>query len=90
MKAIHTITHDDSSDTASKTSDKIIDKTGNEMRQARTHTWALDTSPKHKSLQNLSIRVNPKVSEEVMHHAGVSQWRLASPFAHVQSHPSVI
>jgi dihydrodipicolinate reductase len=70
MEAIHTSTLDDSSGTANATSDKITEKTGNEMRQARTHTWAPDTSPKLKSLQNLSIRVNPEVIEEVMHHAG--------------------
>jgi hypothetical protein len=39
------------------------------MRQVWTHTWAPGTSPKHKSLQDLSIRVNPEVTEEVMHHA---------------------
>jgi hypothetical protein len=39
------------------------------MRQARTHTWAPDTSPKLKSLQDLSNRVNPEVIEEVMHQA---------------------
>jgi hypothetical protein len=38
MKAIHTDTHDDSSDTATKIGDKITKKTGNETRQARTHT----------------------------------------------------
>jgi hypothetical protein len=54
-----------------KTSDEITGKAGNEMRQVRTHTWALDTSPKLKSLQDLSIRVNPEVTEEVMHHAGL-------------------
>jgi dihydrodipicolinate reductase len=71
MEAIHTNTHDDSSGTANKTSDKITEKTRNEMRQARTHTWALGTSPKLKSLQELSIRVNPEVTEEVVHHAGL-------------------
>jgi hypothetical protein len=71
MKAIHTSTHDDSNGTISKTSDKITRKTGNEMRQARTHTWALGTSPKLKSLQDLSIRVNLEVTEEVFHHAGL-------------------
>jgi hypothetical protein len=55
----------------SKTSDKITGKAGNKMRQVRTRTWAPSTSPKLKSLQNLSIRVNPKVTEEVMHHAGL-------------------
>jgi hypothetical protein len=34
----HTSTHDDSNGTASKTSDKITGKTGNETRKARTHT----------------------------------------------------
>jgi hypothetical protein len=41
------------------------------MRQARTHTWAPGISPKLKSLQDLSIRVNPEVTEEIMHHAGM-------------------
>jgi hypothetical protein len=50
-----------------KTSDEITGKAGNEMRQ--THTWSPGTSPKLKSLQDLSIRVNPKVTEEIMHHA---------------------
>jgi hypothetical protein len=35
------------------------------MRQVRTHTWAPDISPKLKSLQHLSIRVNREVTEEV-------------------------
>jgi hypothetical protein len=52
-----------------KTSDEIIGKAGNEMRQAWTHTWACCTSPKLKSLQDLSNRVNLDVNEEVMHHA---------------------
>jgi hypothetical protein len=71
MEAIHSSTHDDSSGTANETSDKITRKTGNETRQERTHTWAPDTSPKLKSLQDLSIRVNPEVTEEVMHHVGL-------------------
>jgi hypothetical protein len=54
-----------------KTSDEITKKVENEMRQVMTHTWAPDTSPKFKSLQDLSIRVNPEVTEEVMHHAGL-------------------
>jgi hypothetical protein len=54
-----------------KTNDEITGKAGNEMRQAWTHTWAPGTSPKLKSLQDLSIRVNPEVTEEVMHHAGL-------------------
>jgi hypothetical protein len=34
-----------------------------------THTWTPSTSHKLKSLQDLSIRVNPEVIEEVVHHA---------------------
>jgi hypothetical protein len=71
MEAIHTSTHDDSNGTANKTNDKITGKTDNEMRQARTHIWAPGTSPKFKSFQDLSIRVNPEVTEEVVHHAGL-------------------
>jgi hypothetical protein len=54
-----------------KTSDEITGKAGNETRQVMTHTWAPDTSPKLKSLQDLSIRVNPEVTEEVVHHASL-------------------
>jgi hypothetical protein len=71
MEAIHTSTHDDSSATANETSDKITGKTGNKTRQARTHTWAPGTSPKLKSLQDLSIRVNPEVTKGVVHHTGL-------------------
>jgi hypothetical protein len=71
MEAIHTSTHKDSNGTANETSDKITGKTRNKTREAMTHTWAPGTSPKLKSLQDLSIRVNPKVTEEVMHHAGL-------------------
>jgi hypothetical protein len=71
MEAIYTSTHDDSSSTANETSYKITKKTGNEMRQARTHIWKPGTSPKLKYLQDLSIRVTPEVIEEVMHHAGL-------------------
>jgi dihydrodipicolinate reductase len=45
MEAIHTSNHDNISGTANETSDKITGKTGNETRQARTHTWALGTFP---------------------------------------------
>jgi hypothetical protein len=69
-EAILTSSHDNGSDTC-KTSDEITGKVGNEMRRVRTHTWAPSTSPRLKSLQDLSIRVNPKVTEEVMHHAGL-------------------
>jgi hypothetical protein len=71
VEAIHTSTHDDSSGTTNETSDKIIGKTGNDLRQARTRTWALGTSPKLKSFQDLSIRVNLEVTEEGMHHVGL-------------------
>jgi hypothetical protein len=54
-----------------KTSDEITGKAGNKIRQARTHTWAPGTSRKPKSMQDLSIRVNPEVNEEVVHHAGL-------------------
>jgi hypothetical protein len=71
MEAIHASIHHDISGTASEISDKITGKTGNEMRQVRTHTWAPGTSPKLKSLQDLSIRVNSEVTEEVVHHVGL-------------------
>jgi hypothetical protein len=54
-----------------KTSDEITGKARNQTRQVQTHTWAPGTSPKLKSLQDLSIRVNPEVTEEVMHHTGL-------------------
>jgi hypothetical protein len=54
-----------------KTSDEITRKARNETRQVWTHTWAPGTSPKLKSLQDLSISVNPEVTEEVMNHAGL-------------------
>jgi hypothetical protein len=71
MEAIHTSTHDDSSSIASETSGMITGKTGNKLRQARTQTWAPDTSPMLKSLQDLSIRVNREVPKVVMHHASL-------------------
>jgi hypothetical protein len=51
-----------------KTSDKITGKSRIKMRHVHTHTWVVDTSPKLKSLKDLSTRVNPKVTEKVMHH----------------------
>jgi hypothetical protein len=54
-----------------KTIDEITGETGNEIRQVRTHTWAPSTSPKLKSLQDLSIMVNPEVTEEFVHHTGL-------------------
>jgi hypothetical protein len=41
------------------------------MKQVMTNTWEPGTSPKLKSLEDLSIRVNPEVAEEVVHHAGL-------------------
>jgi hypothetical protein len=63
--------HDNGSDTTNETSDEITGKTGKEMRQARTNTWEPGISPNLKSLQDLSIKVNPEVTEEVAHHAGL-------------------
>jgi hypothetical protein len=54
-----------------KPCDEITGKAGNEMRQVRTHTWTSGTSPNLKSLQDLSIRVNLKVTEEVERHVGL-------------------
>jgi hypothetical protein len=54
-----------------KASDEITGKARNETRQVRTHIWAPGTSPKLKSLQDLSIMVNPKVTEEGMHHVSL-------------------
>jgi hypothetical protein len=54
-----------------KTSDEITGKAGNEMRQLQTHTWAPYTFPNLKSLQDLSISVNPKVTKEVVHYVGL-------------------
>jgi hypothetical protein len=54
-----------------KTNDEITEKIGHKTIQVRTHIWTPGTSPKLKSLQDLSIRVNPEVTEEVMHHTGL-------------------
>jgi hypothetical protein len=54
-----------------KASDEIAGKAENETRQVMTHTWAPGTSPELKSLQDLSIRVNPEVTEEVVHDASL-------------------
>jgi hypothetical protein len=54
-----------------KTSDEITRRARNKMRQVKTHTWAPGTSPELKSLQDLSFRVDLKVTEEVIHHAGL-------------------
>jgi hypothetical protein len=64
MEAILTGNHGNGSvRPTSKTSDEVTGKAGNATRQVRTHTWAPGTSPKLKSLHDLSIRVNPKVTE---------------------------
>jgi hypothetical protein len=54
-----------------KVCDEITKKARNETRQVRTHTWAPSSSPKLKSLQDLSIRVNLEVAKEVVHHVGL-------------------
>jgi hypothetical protein len=64
MEAILTSSHGNGSDMTNGQSDEITRKAGNETRQARTHTCAPDTSSKLKSLQDSSIRVNPKVTKE--------------------------
>jgi hypothetical protein len=71
MEAIHSSNQDNGSGTTNETSYKITGKAGNGMRQVRTHTWAPGISPKLKSLQDLSIRINPEVTEEVVQHAGM-------------------
>jgi hypothetical protein len=35
----------------------------------QVHTWVPGTSPKLESMQELSIRVNPEVTDVVVHHA---------------------
>jgi hypothetical protein len=73
------------------TSDATTGKAGYEMRWVRTHTWVPSTSPKLKSLQDWSIRVNPKVTEEVIHHAGL--WVIVGLHLHLHMckviHPSL-
>jgi hypothetical protein len=60
------------------------------MRQARTHTWAPGISPKLKSLQDLSIRVNSWSDRRGCASCwSMSRWMLAFPLAHLQSHPSI-
>jgi hypothetical protein len=71
LEAIHSSNQDNGSGTTNETSDKITEKAGNGTRQARTHTWAPDISSRLKSLQDLSIRVNPEVTEVVVHHASL-------------------
>jgi hypothetical protein len=71
LEAIQATDHDNGSGTTNKTSDEITEKTWTKMRQAWTHTWAPGISPKFNYLQDLSIQVNFKVTEEVVHHAGL-------------------
>jgi hypothetical protein len=69
MEVILTSNHVNGSDTMNgQDKYKITRKAGNEMRRVRSHTRAPDTSPKLKSFK---IRVNPEVTEEVLHHAGL-------------------
>jgi hypothetical protein len=46
LEAIQTSNRENDSGTTNETSDEITGKTGNETRQARTHTWAPGTSPR--------------------------------------------
>jgi hypothetical protein len=71
VEEIQTNNHNNGCGTTNETSDEITGKIRNKMRQAMTHTWAPGTSPKLKYLQDLSIRVNPKVTKEVVQHAGL-------------------
>jgi hypothetical protein len=71
VEEIHSSNQDNGSGTPNETSDKISRKAENGMRQARTHTWAPGISLKLKFLQDLSIRVNPEVTKEVVHHTGL-------------------
>jgi hypothetical protein len=71
LEAIHSSNEDNGSGTTNETSDKITGKAGNGTRQARTHTWSPSISCRLKFLQDLSITVNPEVTEEVVHHAGL-------------------
>jgi hypothetical protein len=72
MEAILTSSHDNGSDTTNA-QDKWWDNwkswEWNETNEdSYLGTWHL---PKFQSLHDLSIRVNPKVTEEVAHHAGL-------------------
>jgi hypothetical protein len=70
MESIHTSTHDDNSDTANETSNKITRKLGTKQDKQGL-ILGHPAPPKLNSLQDLSIRVNPEVTEEVVHHAGL-------------------
>jgi hypothetical protein len=66
-----------------KTCGEITGKPGNKMRQVWTHTRAPITFPKLKSLQDLSIRINRQVTEEVVHHAGLRVDRSLHLYLHM-------
>jgi hypothetical protein len=54
-----------------KTSDEITRKMGNMTNRATTHTRAPGYSPKLKSLQDLGIRFEAMLTEEVVDDAGL-------------------
>jgi hypothetical protein len=72
MEAIHTNSHDNGSD-ATNGQDKWWDnwKSWEQNETSEDSYLAPDTSSKLKSLQDLSIRVNHNVTDEVMHYAGL-------------------
>jgi hypothetical protein len=70
MEAILTSSHDNIGDMTNE-QDKWRDNWKSWEWNETSEDSYLRTSPKLKSLQDLSIRVNPEVSEEVMHHAGL-------------------
>jgi hypothetical protein len=67
MEAILTSSHDIGSDTTIR-QDKWWDNWKSWERNETSEDSYLGTSPKLKSLRDLSIRVNPEVTEEVMYH----------------------
>jgi hypothetical protein len=72
MEAILTSSHDNGSNTTNG-QDKWRDNWKSWERNKTSEDSYLGTQhlPKLKSLQVLSIRVNPEVTEEVVHHAGL-------------------
>jgi hypothetical protein len=58
-------------DVDNKTSDEITRKMGNMTNRATTHTEHPGYSPKFKSLQELGIRFEAMVTEDVVDDAGL-------------------
>jgi hypothetical protein len=67
MEAVHTSTHDDSSGIPNETSDMITWKLGTKQDKQ----GLIPGHPAPPPSLNLSIRVNPEVIKEVVHHAGL-------------------